>query len=139
MASVEQDMVNELVKQITRLSTNVTDKIAATIMYSGRVKQVLSDNTYLIQYSDEERNFKLKHKTLSIGDEVHVVYPQGSIKDRFLLEDISTGSGTLSANLLSAPSLCIDKNVDTNKYYTKSEVDQMFKELKDSIKEGGNK
>ena len=105
MASVEQDMVNELVKQITRLSTNVTDKIAATIMYSGRVKQVLSDNTYLIQYSDEERNFKLKHKTLSIGDEVHVVYPQGSIKDRFLLEDISssgTGSGGSSSGAVSS-------------------------------------
>lgn len=84
----EKELFLKTMENMASCPEDINDKT-----YVGTVTSVLGTRKYLIRYNDADRVFRAKYITfLSVGDIVHIVYPIGSSKNSYMLEDIIAGT-----------------------------------------------
>lgn len=81
------DTQNLLVKGFENIvQENSTDSNDKTFI--GIIVDILGTRQYTIHYNDADRPFRTHYNaSLSVGDTVHIVYPLGSSKNAYMIED----------------------------------------------------
>lgn len=89
--------------------------------YVGTVIEVLGTKQYLVKYDDAERKISTTNEIgLSVGDVVHITYPQNDASKKYIKEDVASGSGGSTVSGVSSVDGLTGVVVLKNKYASKA-------------------
>ena len=106
------DFIQYFTDIIEKLINRNIEKIPRTKEFLGSVEKVLGPSRYQINYDNASREFRTKNNlALKPLDRVHVIYPNGVMENRYLLEDVANNTYNLDTKKADLVALSLVSNL----------------------------